>query len=94
MKKRILAFFLAVLMIFGTLPSTVFADESGSLSETEDINETSDSSDSVTRAEWLTKLTEQFEFYVEEDNYPDNYFGDLSADSESYYVIIQKGIRS
>ena len=40
------------------------------------------------RAEWLSALTETFDMTVEEDNYPDNYFSDLSSDSEYYYDVL------
>ncbi len=38
----------------------------------------------VTRIQWLQKLTETFDMTVEEDNYPDNYYSDISS-SDSYY---------
>ena len=42
----------------------------------------------VTRSQWLQALTQTFEMSVEEDNYPDNYFSDLSSDSEYYYDML------
>ena len=42
----------------------------------------------VTRLEWLKALTEVFEMSVEEDNYPDNYYSDIDANSEDYYDIM------
>ncbi len=44
--------------------------------------------DSVTRLEWLKALTETFEFTVAEDNYPDNYYSDVTSDSADYYDIM------
>lgn len=38
----------------------------------------------VTRIQWLQKLTETFDMTVEADNYPDNYYSDVSSD-DSYY---------
>ncbi len=38
----------------------------------------------VTRIQWLQKLTETFDMTVEADNYPDNYYSDVSS-SDSYY---------
>ena len=38
----------------------------------------------VTRIQWLQKLTSTFNMTVEEDNYPDNYYSDISA-SDSFY---------
>ena len=43
---------------------------------------------SVTRLEWLKALTETFEFTVAEDNYPDNYYSDVTSDSADYYDIM------
>ena len=40
------------------------------------------------RAQWLSKLTKTFDMTVEEDNYPDNYFSDLSSDSAYYRDIM------
>ncbi len=42
----------------------------------------------VTRGDWLRSLVELFDMTVDEDNYPDNYFTDLSADSEYYRDIL------
>ena len=39
---------------------------------------------SITRVQWLHDLTELFDMTVEEDNYPDNYFSDIS-DKDEYY---------
>ncbi len=56
---------------------------------------TSGSSDYITRAEWLHSLTETFNMTVEEDNYPDNYYSDISS-SDSYYrdvmVAVEFGV--
>ncbi len=38
----------------------------------------------VTRIQWLQELTETFDMTVDEDNYPDNYYSDISS-SDSYY---------
>ena len=42
----------------------------------------------VTRAQWLQMLVETFSMTVENEVYPDNYFSDLSADSEYYYDML------
>ena len=56
---------------------------------------TSGSSDYITRAEWLHSMTETFNMTVEEDNYPDNYYSDISS-SDSYYrdvmVAVEFGV--
>ena len=40
------------------------------------------------RAEWLSQLVKTFDMTVESDNYPDNYFSDLSDDSPYYRDIL------
>ena len=42
----------------------------------------------ITRAEWLHDLALIFEMSVEDENYPDNYFSDLSGESEYYYDVL------
>ena len=42
----------------------------------------------VTRAQWLQKLVKTFSMTVEGGTYPDNYFQDLSAESEYYYDML------
>ena len=42
----------------------------------------------VTRAQWVQELVNTFSMTVEEDNYPDNYFGDLTGDEEYYRDIL------
>lgn len=79
MTKRVLACVLSVVLLFGLLPQNVYATEGTDVSGT---------SDTVTRAEWLKKLEDTFGFSVEEDNYPDNYFSDISSDSKDYYTIM------
>ncbi len=49
----------------------------------------------ITRVQWLQALVKTFDMTVEEDNYPDNYFSDLSS-SASYYrdilVAVEFGV--
>ncbi len=40
------------------------------------------------RAEWLSALAKTFQMTVESDNYPDNYFSDLTEASEYYYDVL------
>lgn len=44
--------------------------------------------ESVTRVEWLQKLIVAFDMEVAEDNYPDNYFSDISSDDDFYRDIM------
>lgn len=49
----------------------------------------------ITRVQWVHDLTELFGMTVEEDNYPDNYFSDISEESEYYrdvMVAVEFGI--
>lgn len=43
---------------------------------------------SITRVQWLHDLTELFDMTVEEDNYPDNYFSDISDKAEYYRDVM------
>ncbi len=57
--------------------------------ETEEVDLTDDmrnasSGDEITRIAWVQELVTLFELSVEEDNYPDNYYSDISTD-DSYY---------
>ncbi|MCM1091421.1 MAG: leucine-rich repeat protein [Butyrivibrio sp.] len=42
----------------------------------------------VSRIQWLTELTTVFEMTVEEDNYPDNYYSDITSDDANYYEVM------
>ena len=42
----------------------------------------------VTRAQWIQQLVATFEMTVEEDNYPDNYYSDLTGEEEYYRDIM------
>ena len=42
----------------------------------------------VSRIEWLKQLTGAFNMSVEEKNYPDNYYADISSDYENYYTVM------
>ena len=42
----------------------------------------------VTRAQWVQELVKTFSMTVVEDNYPDNYFSDLTGDEEYYRDIL------
>ena len=44
--------------------------------------------ETITRAEWLHDLAVVFEMTVEDDNYPDNYFADLTYESDYYHDIL------
>ena len=73
--KKVISVVLAVLMIgstFADMNLSVFAADVS-------VNN---------RAQWLSKLTKTFDMTVEEDNYPDNYFSDLSSDSAYYRDIM------
>ena len=45
----------------------------------------------VTRAEWISALVDTFSMTVDEDNYPDNYYTDIS-DADEYYRDIMVAV--
>ncbi len=96
--KRFLALALALMMVLGAAPLSgfvglelpkinLFASNAEAATEPE-IYENTDlvygSNGTITRIEWLHNLTVIFEMTVAEDNVPDNYFADLTEDSEYY----------
>jgi len=95
--RRILAGLISVIMIFTALLLDAFATQTDnvviqnnsakSATEKPEVLKTEDG-DEVTRLEWLTALTQTFEMTVEEDNYSDNYYSDISSDHENYYEIM------
>ncbi len=77
--KRILSALLALVLLLGCIPVTAQAAQPTS----------SEDGGAVSRAQWLRQLTQTFEMSVDEGgNYPDNYFSDLSSDSEYYYDVL------
>lgn len=100
--KKLLAYILVLTMVFGMIPDSgyeVFAEDNVEVSEetTENSEDSSGDDGVITRAEWLKKLVTVFNMTVEDDNYPDNYFSDLSKESEYYYdflLAVQFGLVS
>ena len=66
------------------------ANPSAMAENSSDPTETTATGDSVevTRAQWVQELVKTFSMTVEEDNYPDNYFSDLTGDEEYYRDIL------
>ena len=88
MKKRLIAIALAVctLLLFA---ASVSAAGTGSgaaavLADNTDPAETPE----ITRAAWIQSLVSAFSLTVENDNYPDNYFSDLTSDKPYYHDIL------
>ena len=73
--KRVISIFLTSVMI---ISAVLCVDLSALATDVEVSN----------RAEWLSKLTQVFDMTVEEDNYPDNYFSDMSSESPYYRDIM------
>ena len=97
--QRIISFLLALVMVFGMVPSMeVRAKEAEPIAEQvmkttvpeEPAAETTMPIE-VTRAQWIQALVEAFCMYVEEDNYPDNYYSDLTGE-EAYYRDIMVAV--
>ncbi len=71
------------------------ATDNESSSETDSITEEwsqteidNFSGETVSRIEWLRELTSAFELNLEKENYPDNYYSDISTSSEYYHDIM------
>ncbi|MCI9643088.1 MAG: leucine-rich repeat domain-containing protein, partial [Eubacterium sp.] len=73
--KRLISVLLSLSMLFSLIAQigiTAFAAEK----------------EITNRAEWLSALAKTFQMTVESDNYPDNYFSDLTEASEYYYDVL------
>ena len=82
MTKRIIAIILTIILCLGLIPAQVFAADSGSPEVTAEVLNTTTSDEMITRAQWISELVKLFEMSVESNQYPDNYFSDLTSDSE------------
>ena len=73
-------------------------EESEAPEETEDVTEETESAeeilkralsgDEISRIAWVEELITLFDLTVEEDNYPDNYYSDISADDSFYRDVM------
>ena len=79
MKKKMLMLLTSMLLVCMMAANIAYA-------ATADGTDTT--SDTVTRAQWLSRLADTFGFEVDQDNYPDNYYADITSDSEYYSVIM------
>ena len=55
---------------------------------TEEILKMALSGDEISRIAWVEELITLFDLTVEEDNYPDNYYSDISADDSFYRDVM------
>ena len=56
---------------------------------------TEGSGDTISKAEWIHQLVTTFDMTVEQNNYPDNYYSDLSTDHQYYkdiMIAVQFGV--
>ena len=77
---------------------TEMIEESEAPEETEDVTEETESAeeilkralsgDEISRIAWVEELITLFDLTVEEDNYPDNYYSDISADDSFYRDVM------
>ena len=77
---------------------TEMIEESEASEETEDVTEETESAeeilkralsgDEISRIAWVEELITLFDLTVEEDNYPDNYYSDISADDSFYRDVM------
>ena len=98
--KRIISLLLALVMVLGIMPWDALGVEAAELIETVQLSiepvrsnhtnpsEISGATVEVTRAQWLQMLVKTFSMTVENGVYPDNYFRDLSQESEYYYDML------
>ena len=87
MKKRLIAIALAVctLLLFA---ASVSAAGTGSGAAAVLADNTTPETPEITRAAWIQSLVSAFSLTVENDNYPDNYFSDLTSDKPYYHDIL------
>ena len=55
---------------------------------TEEILKRSLSGDEISRIDWVQELVTLFDLTVDEDNYPDNYYSDISTDDSFYRDVM------
>ena len=55
---------------------------------TEEILKRALSGDEISRIDWVQELVTLFDFTVDEDNYPDNYYSDISTDDSFYRDVM------
>lgn len=82
--KRAISLFMSIAML---VSAVLYVDLSAYASELSINN----------RAAWLSTLVSTFDMTLESDNYPDNYFSDLTEDSEYYrdiFVATEYGLIS
>ncbi len=70
--SKLFLFLLAAVLLLALVPGMAFAEGEGA----------------VTRAEWVSALVDTFSMTVEGDDYPDNYYSDLSEENEHYRDIL------
>ena len=98
--KRIISLLLALVMVLGMLPWDALGVEAAGTGEiihvveepvkliqTEEPVANSDGI-AVTRAQWLQMLVEVFDYHIEDEIVPDNYFTDLHEEAEYYEDIL------
>ena len=56
--------------------------------ESQESEALDDNEDSLSRAEWIHQIVDLFDLSVAKENYPDNYYSDVSSDTEYYADIM------
>ena len=74
MKKQWISIMLLLTVLCGLLPLAVVPAQAADAE--------------VTRAEWIQSVVKTFSMTVEEDNYPDNYYTDLTGEEDYYRDIL------
>ena len=89
MKKRLIAIALAVctLLLFAASVSAAGTGNGAAAAVLADNTDPAETPE-ITRAAWIQSLVSAFSLTVENDNYPDNYFSDLTSDKPYYHDIL------
>ena len=79
-------------------PETTIVTEETEEAETENVTEETESTeeilkralsgDEISRIDWVQELVTLFDLTVDEDNYPDNYYSDISTDDSFYRDVM------
>ena len=79
-------------------PETTIVTEEPEQAETENVTEETESTeeilkralsgDEISRIDWVQELVTLFDLTVDEDNYPDNYYSDISTDDSFYRDVM------
>ena len=90
MKKKLFSIMLVFSMLFSFFTFEAFAASNGNRGTEKKDTETASlaESETITRAEWIHELVEIFDLSIDEEEYPDNYYSDITEDSDCYADVM------